>query len=272
MADKTDFATRYGPWGIVAGASEGLGAEYANHLAARGLNLVLVARREELLQSLASELSTKYGMETKIIALDLSLGDAAEHIAQAVNDLEIGLLVYNAAFSAIGPFLDRPINDHLKEIHTNAFTPLKLIHILAQRMLVRGCGGIVLMSSLSAFQGSAYISTYAATKAFNIVLAEGLWEEWRERGVDVLACISGAVKTPNYVASEPEQTGGLGGMTMNPDQVVREALNGLGKGPYVIPGRMNRISSFAMRHLLPREATVKMMGRILRKMYANNDG
>ena len=267
MVNKASFAARYGPWAIVAGASEGLGAAYAKELAARGLNLVLVARRAELLQSLASNLSTKYNAETKIIPLDLSAADAVEQIAENTKDVEVGLLVYNAAFSAIGPFLERPIEDHLKEINTNAFTPLKLIYLFAEHMLARGRGGIVLMSSLSAFQGSAYISTYAATKAFNIVLAEGLWEEWRERGVEVLVCVSGAVKTPNYVASEPEQTGGLGDMTMNPDQVVREALNALGKGPYIIPGRMNRISSIIMRHLLPRKAAVKFMGRILKNMY-----
>jgi len=123
------------------------------------------------------------------------------------------------------------------------------------------------MSSLSAFQGSAYISTYAASKAFNIVLAEGLWEEWRTRGVDVLACISGSVKTPNYVVSRPEKTGGLGDMTMEPAQVVNEALDALGKQPYVIPGRMNRIVSFVMRHLLPRKVAIKFMGSTLRKMY-----
>jgi uncharacterized protein len=267
MVSKTQFAVRYGSWALVAGASEGIGATYAEELAARGLNLILVARRAELLQSLASNLSTKYSVETKILTLDLSTSDAVGQIAQTTNDLEVGLLIYNAAFSAIGSFLERPVEDHIKEINTNAFTPLKLIYLFAENMLARGRGGIVLMSSLSAFQGSAYISTYAATKAFNIVLAEGLWEEWRERGVDVLVCISGAVKTPNYVASEPEQTGGLGDMTINPDQVVREALNALGKGPYVIPGRMNRISSFVMRHLLPRRAAVKIMGRVLRKMY-----
>jgi len=267
MVDKADFAARYGSWAIVAGASEGLGAAYAEELAARGLNLILVARRVELLQSLASTLSKKYNVETKIIAIDLAASDAIEQIAENTNDLEIGLLIYNAAFSAIGPFLDRPFEDHLREIHTNAFAPLKLIYLLAEKMLARGRGGIVLMSSLSAFQGSAYISTYAATKAFNIVLAEGLWEEWRERGVDVLVCVSGAVKTPNYIASEPEQTGGLGDMTMNPDQVVQEALKALGKGPYVIPGRMNRISSFVMRHLLPRKMAIKFMGKILREMY-----
>jgi hypothetical protein len=85
--------------------------------------------------------------------------------------------------------------------------------------------------------------------------------------VDVLVCVSDTVKKPKYVASEPEQTGGLGDMTIAPDQVVREALDGLGKGPYVIPGRMNRISSFVMRHLLPRKAAIKIMGRILREMY-----
>jgi uncharacterized protein len=267
MADKADFVGRYGPWVMVAGASEGIGATYAEELAARGLNLVLVARRAELLQSLASELSKKYDIETKIVPLDLSASDAVEQISENTKDLEIGLLIYNAAFSAIGPFLERSLEDHVKEINTNAYTPLKLIYLFAQQMLARGRGGIVLMSSLSAFQGSAYISTYAATKAFNIVLAEGLWEEWRERGVDVLVCVSGAVKTPNYVASEPEQTGGLGDMTMTPEQVVHEAMNALGKGPYVIPGRMNRISSFVMRHLLPRKAAIKFMGRILRRMY-----
>ena len=267
MVDETDFVSRYGSWGIVAGASEGLGATYAEELASRGLNLVLVARRAELLHSLASQLSEKYKVETKTIVLDLSAVDAAEQILRDTKDLEIGLLVYNAAFSAIGPFLERHLEDHLKEIQTNAFTPMKLIYLFAGQMLARRRGGIVLMSSLSAFQGSAYISTYSATKAFNIVLAEGLWEEWREQGVDVLVCVSGAVKTPNYVASGPEQTGGLGDMTMNPDQVARDALNALGKKPYVIPGRVNRIASFVMRHLLPRKTAVKFMGRILRRMY-----
>jgi len=267
MVDKIDFASRYGSWGIVAGASEGLGAAYPEELASRGLNLVLVARRGELLQSLAWGLSKKYNIEIKTIVLDLSAVDAAEQILRDTKDLEIGLLVYNAAFSAIGPFLERPLEDHLKEIHTNAFTPLKLIYLFAGQMIARRRGGIVLMSSLSAFQGSAYISTYSATKAFNIVLAEGLWEEWREQGVDVLVCVSGAVKTPNYVASEPEQTGGLGDMTMNPDQVVYEALNALGKKPYVIPGRVNRIASFIMRHLMPRKMAIQFMGRVLREKY-----
>ncbi len=261
------FTHRYGNWAIVAGASEGIGAEYARELASRGLNLILVARREELLQSLAAELSESYKIRAKPLVLDLSSPDAAERIVRFTMDLDVGLLVYNAAFSAVGPFLDQHMDSHLREIHTNLYSPLKLVYLLGQRMLGRGYGGVILMSSLSAFQGSAYISAYAATKAFNIVLAESLWEEWRMNGVDMLVCISGAVKTPNYDSSQPAKTGGLGDMTINPTTVVSEALDALGRQPYVIPGRMNRLASFVMRHLLPRKVAIEFMGRTLRAMY-----
>lgn len=261
------FLQRYGKWAIVAGASQGLGAAYAQELARRGLHLVLIARRAELLQSEAKQLSEKYGVKVKPLVLDLSFPDAAEQIIYQTMDLDIGLLVYNAAFSAVGPFLEQSMENHVREIHTNVHAPLKLVYLLGQRMLQRGSGGILLMSSLSAFQGSAYISTYAATKAFNIVLAESLWEEWRQQGVDMLVCVSGAVKTPNYVSSQPVKTGGLGDMTLAPEQVVQEALDALGKQPFVIPGRMNRVASFVMRHLLPRKMTIQIMGRTLRAMY-----
>lgn len=261
------FLQRYGKWAIVAGASQGLGAAYAQELARRGLHLVLIARRAELLQSEAKQLSEKYGVKVKPLVLDLSFPDAAEQIIYQTMDLDIGLLVYNAAFSAVGPFLEQSMENHVREIHTNVHAPLKLVYLLGQRMLQRGSGGILLMSSLSAFQGSAYISTYAATKAFNIVLAESLWEEWRQQGVDMLVCVSGAVKTPNYVSSQPVKTGGLGDMTLVPEQVVQEALDALGKQPFVIPGRMNRVASFVMRHLLPRKMTIQIMGRTLRAMY-----
>jgi short-subunit dehydrogenase len=98
-------------------------------------------------------------------------------------------------------------------------------------------------------------------------LAEGLWEEWRTRGVDVLVCVSGAIATPNFIASQPAKTGGLGDMTIEPAQLVDEALDALGKQPYVIPGRMNRLASFIMRHLLPRKVAIQWMGNTLRKMY-----
>src|SRR5690349_19224116 len=143
MVDKVSFPARYGSWAIVAGASEGLGAAYAEELASRGLNLVLVARRAELLHSLASELSAKYKVVTKVLVLDLAASTAMEQIAENIKDVEVGLLIYNAAFSAIGPFLERSLEDHIKEINTNAFTPLKLIYLFTGQMLARGRGGIV---------------------------------------------------------------------------------------------------------------------------------
>lgn len=261
------FAERYGSWAVVAGASEGLGAEYACQLASRGLNLVLVARRRELLQSLATRLTAKYGIRTKLLALDLSAPDAAEQIVQKTMDIDLGLLVYNAAYSAVGPFLERSMDEHMREVHTNIHSPLKLVYLLSQRFHARGRGGVLLMASLSAFQGSPYISTYAATKAFNIVLAESLWEEWRARNVDVLVCISGAVSTPNYLASQPKRTGGLADRSMPPDQCVAEALEALGKQPYIIPGRMNRLASFVMRYLMPRKMAIQYMGRVLYGLY-----
>jgi hypothetical protein len=267
--EPVDFRQRYGPWAVVAGGSEGLGAAYADMLASRGLKLVLVARRLELLQELAAGLGEKYGVQVKVLSMDLSRPEAAGRIFDATQDLEVGLLVYNAAFSAVGPFLDRPIDDHLREIDTNIRTPLVLTYQFGQRMLERGRGGIVLMSSLSAFQGSAFISNYSATKAFNMLLAEGLWEEWRRRGVDVLVCMAGAVKTPNYAASAPRQTGRFSDATLEPETVVAESLAALGKQPHVIPGRTNRLASFAMRHLLPRRMAIQFMGRILRDMYVH---
>src|SRR5215216_1505134 len=129
-----NFVQRYGPWAIVAGASEGLGAEYANELASRGLNLILIARRAELLQTLAAQLSEKYKIRTKPLVLDLASPDAAEQLVQQTMDFEIGLLVYNAAFSAVGPFLKTSMNDHLCEIHTNIHSPFKLVYLLGQLM------------------------------------------------------------------------------------------------------------------------------------------
>ena len=249
---------------MVCGASEGLGAAYAGQLAQKRLNLLLVARRAELLADLSRRLCDQYQVEVRTLALDLSAPGSPAQIVAAAANLEVGLLVYNAALSAVGPLHDHPLEDHLREIDTNIRTPLRLVYQFSQAMLSRRRGGIILMSSLSSFWGSAYISNYAATKAYNTVLAEGLWEEWRERGVDVLACIAGSIRTSNYIASQPQQTRRFPGATLEPEQVAREALAALGRQPRVIPGRINRLASFFMRRLFPRTAAVRMMGRILR--------
>jgi hypothetical protein len=212
----------------------------------------------------------EYNVEIYVLPLDLASPDAAERICQETEALDVGLLIYNAAFSAVGTFLKKTQEDHLKEVDTNVRTPLRLVYHFGARMLAAGQGGIVLMTSLSAFQGSAYISNYSATKAFNLILAEGLWEEWRHDGVDVLACIAGAIRTPNYLASRPIRTGRFSDATLEPNKVVTETLEALGHQPTVIPGKMNRLSSFVMRRLLSRQAGIRFMGSVLRSMYVHD--
>jgi short-subunit dehydrogenase len=262
-----DFAARYGPWAVVAGASEGLGAQFAAQLAPRRINLVLIARRAAMLEQLAAQLKAGYGVQVRTIELDLGRADCGATVATHTSDIEIGLLVYNAARSVIGPFLAQPLDQHLNELDVNCRAPLTLAYTLGRRMLERRRGGIVLMSSLSAAQGSPMIANYAATKAYNQLLAEGLWDELRGQGVDVLACCAGATTTPNYLASAPKRGGATAATAMSPRAVVAEALAALGRQPSVVPGGANRLAAFVMRRLLPRRAAIAIMGQTLRKMY-----
>jgi uncharacterized protein len=258
-----DFHVRYGPWALVAGASEGLGAEFAAQLAARGLNLVLIARRADALAEVSARLQSAYEVEVRTLPLDLAREDLASVIAEATDELEIGLLVYNAALSMIGPYFAISLEDHLREVAVNCRAPMTLAYLLGLPMLKRKRGGILLMSSLGGSQGSALLVNYTATKAYNRLLAEGLWDELREQGIDVLTCCPPAVSTPGYVASAPK--GAMSALT--PQAVVNEALAALGKGPTIIPGWTYRLANVVMQRVLPRKSTIKLMGRVTRGMY-----
>jgi short-subunit dehydrogenase len=135
-------------------------------------------------------------------------------------------------------------------------------------MVARGRGGIVLMSSLTAFQGTPLVASYGATKAFNLVLAEGLWDELRENGVDVLACCAGATLTPGYRRATPDGPKALfAPRAQDPGDVAREALAALGRSAFVITGRGNRIVSFVMRRLMSRRLAIVTIGREMRRRY-----
>lgn len=263
-----DFRARYGSWALIAGASEGLGAEFARQVAARGLHVILVARRQEVLERLAEQLRQDYGVQMRIFAQDLADEEAARRLVEQVQELEVGLLIYNAAISKIGLYLDIPLEDHLREIAANCRTPMALAYLLGHLMQARGRGGIILMSSMSASQGSPYIANYGATKAYNQVLAEGLWDELRARGVDVLAVLPAAVKTPNYLASQPAGAPSA----LEPGVVVAAALRALGKQPTVIPQWAYRLAGGFMQHVLTRKAAIRLMGTSTRSMYARKAG
>jgi len=253
----SDFKDRYGPWAVIAGASEGLGEAFAIALAERGLNLILWARREQKLTALAQRLRDDYSVDVIIRPLDLANPSQAEYTLSEHSE-DIGLLVYNAAYSPIGPFADTDSSELRQAINVNVISPTLLSRQLATRLRSRGRGGIVLMSSLAGNQGGSNIATYAATKAYNTVLGEGLWQELRRQNIDVVAPCAGAIRTPNYLDAE---TGKEAPGTVDASLVAETALDGLGKTPIVIPGRMNQFALFLMRRLLPRKRAIKLMAK-----------
>ena len=258
---------KYGNTALIAGASEGIGAAYATRFAAEGIDLVLIARRLQPMEQLADLLRKKYGIYVKCISCDLSAINATRLVEDALNGLEINLLVYNAALSYIGLFLKNSVEDHTRAAQLNMITPLNMVRLYGEKMTIRGKGAVVLMTSLAGFQGSGYLAVYAATKAFNRILAESLWYEWKNSGVDIIACCAGATATPGYKNSHPEKTGFFTPRLLDPEEVADECLKKLGKQPSFITGRGNRLASFIMQKIMPRKMAVNIMGDTTRKMY-----
>ena len=259
----SEFRDRYGPFALVVGASTGLGEAFARALASRGLHLLLLARRQEALDVLAADLRRRYGVEVRVEAMDVGRADLGERAVRLAGGVEVGLLVYNAAYSVIGPFLDHPLEEQLRVIDVNCRGPLELAHLFGSAMARRGRGGLVLMTSLAGSQGGPLLASYAASKAFNLVLAEGLWAELSERGVDVIACRAGATRTPGYAASQPKKSIRL----MDPEPVVEETLRALGHRPSLVPGALNKLAAFFLVRLLPRRLAVRVMGRATKQLY-----
>jgi short-subunit dehydrogenase len=263
-----NFADRYGPWAIVAGASSGLGAAFAEALAEWGINLLLVARREKELNAFARKLEEQNSIGTRTVIHDLAREDTLSVLQRAAGDLEIGLVVYNAAFSNIGPFLKSSLENHERVIDVNVRGPMMCAHYFGRLMEKRGRGGIVLMSSLTALQGTPFIAHYGATKGYNLLLAEGLWYELRERGIDVVACCAGPTDTPAFRESlPPDRRFSRFPPVLKPELVVEIALAALGERGSVITGFLNRLSAFFMTHVLSRKAAVTVMGDTVRKLY-----
>jgi short-subunit dehydrogenase len=260
------FVRRFGPWALVAGGSEGLGAAFASELAGQGLDLILVARRPAPLEQTAADLRARFGVHVRTVSLDLSDPEFLSTLSLQTAQLSIGLLVCDAAHALTGRFLDSGLADCLRVLDTNCRAPLSLIHHFGGVMAERGRGGIVIMSSLSAFWGSPYVAAYGATKAFLLNLGEALWKELGDRGVSVTVCAAGPVLTPNYISSKPAGAG-PSALEMEPREVARAALSGLGRKPLVIPGRLNRLARFFMSHLVSRRAAIELLAKNTGDMY-----
>jgi len=254
----SDFAARFGPWAVVTGGAAGMGAAFAADLRSRGLRLLLVDRD-------AAALADRAQPEDRALTLDLARPGAADELTAVMDELDVGLLVSNAALSCTGPFLEQGVDHGLTQLRLNCELPLRLVHHLLPRLVERGRGGILLVSSLSGMRGTPLEAGYAATKAWTMILAESLWDEMREQGVDVMALLPGTTNTPGFRSARPQP--GLGtGNVMEPDEVVREALDALGTRPSIIAGRANRDSE-ALMASLDRVEAVTTMGRVMREMF-----
>lgn len=266
------FADHYGPWAVVTGASSGLGAEFARQIAGQGVNVVLVARRRNRLEELASDIEDMYRVEVRVAPADLTSRGVIEVLQPALSDIDIGLLVNCAGFGTTGPFLDMDPSVQESMVNLNCRVPLALTHELAQGMRERGRGGVIFVSSVNGFCAAPGMANYNATKAYDLLFAEGLAAELAPYGVDVQALCPGRTHT------EFQRVAGIDARRLGPlsrflfasaPSVVRTSLGKLGKRVTVVPGFLNALNVFMMR-LLPRWLSRRLSGSAVRRLAANS--
>jgi short-subunit dehydrogenase len=194
-----EFKERYGPWALIAGASEGTGRAFARRAAREGLNCILVARREAPLQALAAEIRAESGVECLAVPLDLSQPDASERLIASIGTHEVGLFINNAGADPNGArFLENDLENWVELVQRNVLTTLRNAHHFGRQMRDRKRGGIILVGSGACYGSSSHLAVYSATKAFDLCLGEGLWSELRHTGVHVLNLILGRTDTPAF--------------------------------------------------------------------------
>ncbi|MHC4823060.1 MAG: SDR family NAD(P)-dependent oxidoreductase [Planctomycetota bacterium] len=255
-----DFTEKYGPWALITGASAGLGACYARQLAAKGLHLILVARRGDRLEQLAAALRDQCQVEVRCLALDLLSDDAVEGILQATPDVEIGLFVNNAGFGWKGEFLDAEPQRLREMVRLNCEVVTLLSHALLPAMVARKRGGLIVLASAAAYQPTPYMGVYGATKGFDLLLSESLSVEMRGYGVDVLAVSPGTTDTEFH-----QVAGGVATFDnmADPEHVVSQSLRLLGRRYSFIHGWHNRFLCFLNR-LAPRGLAARVSGKVIR--------
>lgn len=246
------FADRYGPWALVAGASDGVGSAFAEELAGRGLNVVLLSRRGEVLAALAERIEDRFGVATRVLTADLADEAAAGAVIDATADLDVGMLVYCAgADPEFKPFLAQPVSAAEAMVQRNCLTLVRLCHHYAGPMVSRGRGGIVVLGSGAGFAGGPNMVAYSATKAFDMVFAEALWTELHDKGVDVLGLILGKTDTPALRRLEHAR-GNLASLDDRPEDTasvedaIADAFANLTNGPTWIVGEDMRAAAQMM--------------------------
>jgi short-subunit dehydrogenase len=264
------FADRYGPWAVIAGASEGVGREFARAIAAEGVPSILVARRAGPLEALAQEIRAETGVECLTAQVDLAAPDAAAQIEAAVAGREVGLFVSNAGADPNGSrFLDKEVAAWLDLARRNVMTVLECCHHFAGPMRARGRGGLLLVNSGACYSGSSFLAVYSASKAFELCLAEGLWAELHGAGVDVLTLVLGMTDTPAFRALLAEKGLPVPEGIAAPVEVARVGLRQLPHGPIYNWGQPNDVAGFATGSPDERRARIQMIDQASQRVFGS---
>jgi len=261
----SEFKEKYGPWAIVTGANAGIGKAIATELAARGLNIIGIARRQELLDDLQQELSEDYGVKVRTIRADLTEMESISKIELATSDLEIGLVVPNAGVEMSGEFIDTSLDANERMLRLNVHAPMQMAKVFGAKMALRGRGGILFISSLFGYQGIPLVANYAATKAYILSLGEALNVELKRHNVDVTVLSPGLTDT-DMPANMPINFSRMPIYAQHPEQVAKTGLNALGRKATVVPGLLNKFYAWENR-FLPRSFPVSLFGFLIRRAY-----
>lgn len=256
---------RYGAWALIAGGTEGLGRAYADTLAAAGINLLLVARRQALLDEVAGQIEQAHGVSVVAVAADLAAPDAADRLVAAVGDRDLGLVIYNAGGdTACTDFLSRDMTHWSSLIARNIGTLTGVTHRFAAHLVQRGRGGLVIVCSNGSLGGTATLAVYTATKAYGLMFGESLWAELKPAGVDVLSVVIGATDTPHLRATLASS--GFDPDTISlasPADVAPASLQRLASGPVFVFSELGGETVEADRRRNAVEASTAFMQRLM---------
>jgi len=253
---------RYGGAALITGASSGIGEAFARLVAARGTDVILVARRADKLKAIAQELEAQHGVRATVLTEDLTAEGATQRLWTAVADagLQVGLLINNAGIGAYGAFADQDGELHEIMLKLNCVVPLALTDVFLAPMIARRQGAIIFVGSMTSYQPTPYLALYGASKAFVLSLGEALWAELRPAGLDVLTLCPGHVET-EFGAVANDATLRKPGTHLSAGQVARIGLDSLGKTPSIVPGVSNKLLTAANR-LFPRRTVAALAARI----------
>jgi short-subunit dehydrogenase len=259
--NKSTFLKKYGTWAIVTGATDGLGKQFAMQLAAIGFNLVVVARRKNLLDDLSKELNASYKVDCISIDLDLSTNDAVTLLYEKTSHIDIGLIVAAAGFGTSANLIDADIKVEKQLIDLNCRSLMEMSHIFGKKFSTQKKGGMILISSLLGFHGAFGTANYAASKAYVQALGEALYFELRKHNVDVLTVAPGPINTGFAAAAGMEFS-----MALKPENVAKQSLAALGKKITLLPGFLSKFLYLSLSMLVFRNLKVMVMGMVMKTM------